>query len=143
MLAARLVVEGPVSLTKPSRNAIKKKLLNHPTTTAKQLKKTMPELANMSMGAIQHVSLKKLKLHSGVMGKKPLLTQRMKDQRLEFVHQRPLGGEEWKQVVMRAILSCDLGTRAPAAGGQWALTGMRRSLGTTLILQSQAKPDRS
>ncbi len=58
---------------------MKKKLLNSPNTTAEQLKKTVLGLANMSMRAIQHVSLRKLKLHAGVMGKKPLLTQRMKD----------------------------------------------------------------
>ncbi len=66
---------------------MKKKLLNSPTTTAKQLKRTVPGLANMSVRAIQHVSLKKLKLPSHVMAKKPLLTQKMKVQRLGFGHQ--------------------------------------------------------
>jgi hypothetical protein len=99
---------------------MKKKLLNSPTTTAKQLNKTVPGLANMSVRAIQHVSLKKLKLPSRVMVKKPLLTQKMKDQRLVFAHQYGHWGIENGNrscSVMRAILSCDLVTRAPAAGG--------------------------
>jgi hypothetical protein len=59
LLATRLAVEGPLSSTKHPK-ALRKNLLNSPTTTAKQPKKTVPGLANMSMRATQCVSLKKL-----------------------------------------------------------------------------------
>jgi hypothetical protein len=63
LVAGRKVGSGqPCIINKTIQKAMKKKLLNSPTTTAKQLKKTVPGLANMSVRAIQHVSLKKLKL---------------------------------------------------------------------------------
>jgi hypothetical protein len=101
LIAGRKVGSGrPCLINKTIQKTMKKKLLNSPTTTAKQLKKTVPGLANMSVRAIQHVSLKKLKLPSRVMAKKPLLTQKMKDQRLEFAHQYGHWSiEEWKQVM--------------------------------------------
>jgi hypothetical protein len=48
----------PCLINKTIQKAMKKKLLNFPTTTVKQLKKTVPGLANMSMRAIQQVSFK-------------------------------------------------------------------------------------
>jgi hypothetical protein len=50
---------------------MKKKLLIYTISTARQLKKTFPGLANMSIRAIQHVYLKKLKLDSKGLAKKP------------------------------------------------------------------------
>jgi hypothetical protein len=105
LVAGHKVGSGwPCLINKTIQKAMKKKLLNSPTTTAKQLKKTVPGLANMSVRAIQHVSLKKLKLPSRVIAKKPLLTQKMKDQRLEFAHQYSHWGiEEWKQVMFSDV----------------------------------------
>jgi hypothetical protein len=86
--AVRKVGSGrPCLINTTIQKAMKKKLLNSPTTTAKQLEKTVPGLANMSVRAIQHVSLKPLKLPFRVMVKKLLLTQKMKVQRLKFAHQ--------------------------------------------------------
>jgi hypothetical protein len=97
----------PAVINENIQRAMKRKLLS-PTTTAKQIKKTIPCLANVTMRAIQHVSLKKLKLSSTVMANKSILTQRMKEHRLEFAHQynnRGVGGLETSQVLTSVTLS--------------------------------------
>jgi hypothetical protein len=61
------------------------KLLNRdPCLTGKQLKKKIPALGYVGIRRFQQVCTNKLKLPSRKMAKKPLLSQRMKDQRLEF-----------------------------------------------------------
>ncbi len=74
----------PATITPAIQKAMKKKLEATPTMTAKQLKKIMPELANSSVRQIQDVCLKKLELPSRKMAKKPLINERMRQQRLEF-----------------------------------------------------------
>jgi hypothetical protein len=88
LVAGRKAGSGrPAIIDEKIQRAMKRKLLPSPITTAKQMKKAIPGLANVTVRAIQHVSLKKLKLLSRAMAKKPLLTQRMKEQRLEFSNQ--------------------------------------------------------
>jgi hypothetical protein len=87
LLAASQGSGRPAIIDEKIQRAMKRKLLLSPTTTAKQMKKAIPGLANVTVRAIQLVSLKELKLPSRVMAKKPLLTQRMKEQRLEFANQ--------------------------------------------------------
>ncbi len=90
----------PAVIDENIQRVMKRKLLLSPTTTAKQMKKAIPGLANVTVRAIQHVSLKKLKLPSRVMAKKPLLTKRMKEQRLEFANQYGHWGvDDWKKVM--------------------------------------------
>jgi hypothetical protein len=61
-----------------------KKALKNPTLTGKQLKEKIPSLEGIGIRAIQRACKEKLNLPSQKMAKKPLLTQRMKGQRLAF-----------------------------------------------------------
>ncbi len=59
LVAGHKVGSGrPCLINKTIQKAMKKKLLNSPMVTVKQLRKTVPGLVNMSMRAIQHVSFK-------------------------------------------------------------------------------------
>ncbi len=62
-----------------------------PTLTGLQLKKNIPELRTVSVRSIQRSCRKTLKLPSMKMAKKPLLTKRMRRQRLEFT----MAHEDW------------------------------------------------
>ena len=66
----------PTKITPAIEMIMKRKLVKTPTLTAKQLKKKIPELANVSVRQVQHVCLKKLKLPSRKMSQKPLLTEK-------------------------------------------------------------------
>jgi hypothetical protein len=71
--------------------------------------------------AIQHVFLKTLKLPFSVMAKKPLLTHRIKDQRMEFSHHYGYCGvDDWKKVMFSDEPLRDLETKAPVAEGNRA-----------------------
>ena len=79
---------------------MKQMLRKNPCLTAKQLKERIPGFANVTVRWIQCLCKDKLKMPSRKMAKKPLLNQRMMDQRLEFA--REYGGwgvEEWKSVM--------------------------------------------
>jgi hypothetical protein len=76
----------PISkVKKETLDKMKDMLRKDPTLTAKQLKGKLPELTTVSIRHIQHVCLKKLDLPSRKMASKPLLTERMKQQRLKFL----------------------------------------------------------
>jgi hypothetical protein len=77
-----------------------KKLHSNSTLTAKKLKQLIPELADVKVRTIQNICKAKLGLPSRKMVKKPLLTDSMKLQRLEFARQYGKRGvEEWKKVM--------------------------------------------
>ncbi len=79
---------------------IKTKISITPTITATQLKKSMPELANISIRSIQRLCLETLKLPSRKMAQKPLLSERMKNDRLEFARRyADWGVEDWKKTM--------------------------------------------
>ena len=59
-------------------------LNKNPSITAKALKKNIPELADVSVRTIQRICHDQLKMPSRKMADKPLLTDRMKNYRLEF-----------------------------------------------------------
>jgi hypothetical protein len=82
-------------------------ILKTPTLTAKQLKGKIPELADYipeladySIRHIQRLCLKRLELPSRRMANKPLLNERMKQQRLDFAMQyRDWTVDQWKNVM--------------------------------------------
>jgi hypothetical protein len=89
-----------LKLTPQALQDIKKALTKNPSWTGKQLKEKIPSLEGIGIRAIQRACKEKLNLPSRKMAKKPLLTQRMKDQRLAFAMQyRHWGIEEWKKVM--------------------------------------------
>jgi hypothetical protein len=79
---------------------MRKKLHRDPTLTAKKLKQLIPELEDVKVRTIQNISKAKLGLPSRKMAKKPLLTDRMKPQRLKFASQyEKWTVEEWMKVM--------------------------------------------
>jgi hypothetical protein len=78
-----------------------RRILNvHPCLTAKQLKEKVPALSAVSVRWIQKLCKVDLKMPSMKMATKPLLNQRMREQRLEFA--RAYGSwtvEQWKAVM--------------------------------------------
>ena len=82
------------------KKKLKKKLWESPTLTAKQLKTRIPELAEISTRTIQRICKNELQLPSRKMANKPLLTERMMAQRLEFAHEYAhWTTEDWKKVM--------------------------------------------
>lgn len=82
------------------KRAMKTKIEANPTITAKQLKKALPVLANISIRRIQHICQKDLGLPSRKMSEKPLINERMKQQRLAFAREyENWGVEDWKKVM--------------------------------------------
>ncbi len=73
-----------LKLTHQALQDIKKALIKNPTWTGKQLKEKIPSLEGIGIRAIQRACKEKLNLPSRKISKKPLLMQRMKDQRLAF-----------------------------------------------------------
>ena len=64
------------------------------------MKKNIPELADVSVRTIQRICHDQLKMPSRKMADKPLLTDRMKKDRLEFARRyRHWGVEQWKKVM--------------------------------------------
>ena len=90
----------PIKVPKVIQEKMKRKVQTTPTITARQLKKTIPELADTSVRTIQHQCLKVLKLPSRKMANKPLLTERMRRDRLDFARRyQHWGVEEWRKVM--------------------------------------------
>ena len=88
------------SITSHTLQQMKEGLRKNPCLTAKQLKERIPGLALVNVRWIQRLCKDKLKLPSRKMAKKPLLSQRMKDQRLAFAMEyRDWGVEQWKDVM--------------------------------------------
>ncbi len=82
------------------RRDMKKKQHNDPTLIAKKPKQLIPNLEDMKVRTIQQIFKAKLGLRSKKMAKEPILTDRMKLQRLEFARQyENCGIEEWKKVM--------------------------------------------
>jgi hypothetical protein len=63
---------------------IKRKVLRNPTIIAKNLKKDIPQLADLSVRTIQKICHDKLQLPSRKMADKPLINEKMKNDRLEW-----------------------------------------------------------
>ena len=80
----RKVGSGPQKMDPKISRIIKKKVTKNPTITAKQLRLWSPILQKVSVRTIQKICKDVLKPPSRKAAKKPLLTQHMKDQRLEF-----------------------------------------------------------
>ena len=80
----RKVGSGPRKMDPKISRIIKKKVTKNPTITAKQLRLWSPILQKVSVRTIQKICKDVLKPPSRKAAKKPLLTQHMKDQRLEF-----------------------------------------------------------
>jgi hypothetical protein len=79
---------------------MRKLLSKSPTLSARQLKARVPGLENIAIRTIQDACVKKLAMRSRKMAKKPLLTERMMLQRLEFANQyQHWGVEDWKRVM--------------------------------------------
>jgi hypothetical protein len=120
--------QDPIAATKPRsgrpskfspavKRDMRKKLHNDPTLTAKMLKQLIPELEDVKVRTIQNICKAKLGLPSRKMAKKPLLTDRMKPQRLEFARQYGKWEmEEWKKVMFLDESHFEL--RFGAAGGR-------------------------
>jgi hypothetical protein len=72
---------------------IKRKVLRNPTIIAKNRKKDIPQLADISVRTIQKICHDKLQLPSRKMADKPLINKRMKNDRLEFARQHAHWGE--------------------------------------------------
>jgi hypothetical protein len=104
--------------------------LRNPTIIAKNLKKVIPQLADVSVRTIQKICHDKLKLPSRKMADKPLINERMKNDRLEFARQHAHWGvEEWKKVMFsdESHFMSGLGTGASTAGGPRAQTDLTPS----------------
>jgi hypothetical protein len=79
---------------------MKDALRKNPCLTAKQLKERIPGMALVNVRWFQRLCKDKLKLPSRKMAKKPLLSQRMKDQRLAFAMEyRDWGVDKWRDVM--------------------------------------------
>lgn len=100
-VAERKKGNGPISnFTTAVKNRMKAALCKTPTMTAASLKKAIPELANVSIRRIQEVCKNDLKLPSRKMADKPLLNDRMKEDRLRFARAYGHWGvEEWRKVM--------------------------------------------
>jgi hypothetical protein len=101
--------DSPISDRKKSANQqkvslgtmvkIKLLLLRFPSLTAKELKTSLPELANVSIRMIEEKCQKEMGLPSRKLAQKPLLTKRMKDVRLAFDrHYQNWTVEDWKKL---------------------------------------------
>ncbi len=100
IMPRKAVMGRPRKISKDTMKVIKKKLQEQPSLTAVQLKKVIPSIANVSIRSIQDCCLKDLKLPSRRKAKKPLLTDRMKEQRLDFAREHvEWSVEDWKRVM--------------------------------------------
>jgi hypothetical protein len=90
----------PTKLTEATLEIMKTKLQNTPMLTAIQLRMRIPKLEGISVRTIQRACKQTLKMPSRMMRKKPLLTERMRIQRLEFSNAyRQWDEDDWKQVM--------------------------------------------
>jgi hypothetical protein len=79
---------------------IKRKVLRNPIIIAKNLKKDIPQLADVSVCTIQKICNDKLHLPSRKRADKPLIYKRMKNNSLEFArHHGHWGVKELKKVM--------------------------------------------
>jgi hypothetical protein len=93
---------------------MRKLLTKSPTLSARQLKARMPGLENIAIRNIQDTRVKKLEMRSRKLAKKPLLTERMMLQRLEFANQyQHWGVEDWKRIIFsdKSHFELQYGTR--------------------------------
>jgi transposase len=87
-------------VTSHTLKQMKDALRKNPCLTAKQLKERIPGLALVNVRWIQQLCKDKLKLPSRKMAKKPLLSQRMKEQRLAFAMEYwEWNVEKWRDVM--------------------------------------------
>jgi hypothetical protein len=92
---------GPPKVSFGTIMQIKRKVLRNPTLIAKNLKKDIPQLADVSVCTIQKICHNKMQLPSRKMANKPLINERMKINRLVFTRQHAHWGvEEWKKVML-------------------------------------------
>jgi hypothetical protein len=90
----------PTKLTETTLEIMKIKLQKTPTLTAIQLRMRIPELEGISVRTIQRACKETLNMPSRMMRKKPLLTEQMRIQRLEFANAyRKWDEDDWKQVM--------------------------------------------
>jgi hypothetical protein len=90
----------PTKLTEATLEIMKTMLQKTPMLTAFQLMMRIPELEGISVRTIQRACNQTLKMPSRAMRKKPLLTERMRIQRLDFANAyRHLDEDDWKQVM--------------------------------------------
>jgi hypothetical protein len=89
----------PKKISEETRRLIKKKMQTNPSLTAVKQKR-VTALANVSIRSIQDCCLKDLKLPSRRKAKKPLLNERMKEQRLAFAREHVTWSvDDWKRVM--------------------------------------------
>jgi hypothetical protein len=102
--------------------------MKNPTWTGKQLKEKIPSLEGIDIRAIQRACKEKPNMSSRKMAKKPLFTQRTKNQWLPFAtwSTRIGGSRSGKKLCfqMRVISSCTLVRSSPGVGCQWGRTVM-------------------
>ncbi len=100
-IAKRMNGSGhPTKLTEATLEIMKTKQQKTPMLTAIQLRMRIPELEGISVRTIQWACKQTLKMPSRTMRKKPLLTERMRIQRLEFANAyRHWDEDDWKQVM--------------------------------------------
>lgn len=102
----------PPKVRPPTLAVMKRMLVKTPTLMARCLKKKVPELANTPIRTIQHHCQKTLLLPARKMAQKPLLTERMMKQRLEFAQQyQDWTVEDWKKVMFSDESHFELGFR--------------------------------
>ncbi len=90
----------PRKISQETMKLMKKRIQERPSITAAMLKRGIPALANVSKRTIQDCCLKDLKLPSRVKAQKPLITERMKEQRLAFAREHVNWSvDDWKKVM--------------------------------------------
>jgi hypothetical protein len=90
----------PTKISLGAIREIKKRIARNPCITARNLKKNIPQLEDVSIRTIQSFCKEQLKLPCRKMADKPLLSERMKNDRLEFARRYAHWGvEEWKRVM--------------------------------------------
>jgi transposase len=90
----------PTKLSLGTVRKMKRLISNNPSITAKAIKSSLPELAAISVRTIQSWCKDQLKLPCRKMVNKPLLTDRMRNDRLTFARRYAHWGvEQWKKVM--------------------------------------------
>ena len=89
----------PCKTTPRTDQKIRRFLEANPFLTSTDIKRLVPELAEVSIRTIRHSVNKDLKLPSRKLLKKPLFTPKMAKQRLEFCNQYNWTSEDWQKVM--------------------------------------------
>ncbi len=90
----------PTKISLGAIREIKTRIARNPCITAWNLKKNIPQLQEVSIRTIQSFCKEQLKLPGRKMVDKPLLTERMQNNRLKFARQYAHWGVKERECVM-------------------------------------------